>query len=384
MALKTAYCLIFLLAFGFSNAQILIADNNAVRPTGANVYSTLQAAIDAAQDDDTIYVQPSPNNYGTITVNKRISIIGGGFNQPKDNPQQSVLNTISTQTGPLSSASGSKFIGLNFSRLNLATDNLPLSDILVANCYVRDMIYQALGWGVVDRLTIYLCFFPRSGDMSALQIERGFNEMSLINCVLDNGEDIEYSGTGTGTHFFYNNIFMGPIWLQASGTNSMFYNNAFISDGSRSAFYNRLVNCFFYNNVFYGMTPSIAVAGTVSGSFASNTFENNITFNCQDNTLPPQGSNSGSGNFPNVDPELTAISLNTNWLTNYDFTPIAGGASEGTGNSGEDLGVFGGVYSIPNYIFQPVDGLPIIQTFTAQPIINPGDDLPVRVRSTGN
>jgi hypothetical protein len=297
---------------------------------------------------------------------------------------ESVLTDIIVQTGPLSSASGSRFIGLNLNRFDLAPDGSPLSDILVANCFVRDMVYQAGGWGTVDRLTIYLCFFPRLGDGRGVRIERGMNELSVINCVFDNGEIMEYSGTVTGAHFFYNNIFMGPVWMQATGTGSVFYSNIFLSDGSRSAFINRIVNCFFYNNVFYGMTPSIAVGGTVSGQFADNTFENNITFNCQDNSMPPQGANTGSGNFPNVDPEFTEISLQTTWISSFDFTPIPGGASEGTGNSGEDLGVFGGVYSIPNYVFQPVNGLPIIQTFTAQPIINPGDDLPVRVRATGN
>ena len=43
----------FLFSVSMLNAQnILIADNNPTAPSGSHVYSTIQAAIDAAVDDD--------------------------------------------------------------------------------------------------------------------------------------------------------------------------------------------------------------------------------------------------------------------------------------------------------------------------------------------
>ena len=42
---------------------IWIADNNFNAPTGANVFPTIQEAIDAASAGDIVHVQPSPTTY---------------------------------------------------------------------------------------------------------------------------------------------------------------------------------------------------------------------------------------------------------------------------------------------------------------------------------
>jgi hypothetical protein len=63
----------------YANAAILRCNNN-VGITGANIYSTLQAAHNAASMGDTIHLEPSPNSYGSLTMNKRLFIVSiGGF-----------------------------------------------------------------------------------------------------------------------------------------------------------------------------------------------------------------------------------------------------------------------------------------------------------------
>ena len=52
----------------------LIVDHNFNAPTGPHIYSTLQAASNAANPGDTIQVQPSPVAYGNISINKPILI----------------------------------------------------------------------------------------------------------------------------------------------------------------------------------------------------------------------------------------------------------------------------------------------------------------------
>ncbi len=42
-------------------------------------YKTLQGAIDSVSVGSTLYVFPSPNDYGNITIAKRIYIVGIGF-----------------------------------------------------------------------------------------------------------------------------------------------------------------------------------------------------------------------------------------------------------------------------------------------------------------
>jgi hypothetical protein len=72
--------LICLLAFSFSTfAQTIRRVNNSPNITGVNIYATLQAAHDAAVNDDIIYVEPSLASYANLTCVKRLTIIGNGW-----------------------------------------------------------------------------------------------------------------------------------------------------------------------------------------------------------------------------------------------------------------------------------------------------------------
>ena len=76
---------LLLLVVGTQAQTIRIADNNVNRPAGANIYSTIQAAVDAAvPPNDIVYVQPSVTSYGDVTINKQITLRGIGFNTGKD------------------------------------------------------------------------------------------------------------------------------------------------------------------------------------------------------------------------------------------------------------------------------------------------------------
>jgi hypothetical protein len=57
-------------------AAILTVDN---KPGSVAMYSNLQAAYDAAAQDDTIVLAASPNSYGTIDVYKRLHFRGPGY-----------------------------------------------------------------------------------------------------------------------------------------------------------------------------------------------------------------------------------------------------------------------------------------------------------------
>jgi pectin methylesterase-like acyl-CoA thioesterase len=73
--------LLFLVVVGsVASAQtIRIADKNPNRPTGNNIYSTVQAAVDAALPDDIVYIQPAETQYAEdVNVGKRITMIGLG------------------------------------------------------------------------------------------------------------------------------------------------------------------------------------------------------------------------------------------------------------------------------------------------------------------
>ena len=76
--LKNTIILVAFLGVFTLNAQTYV-DNN----VGANAnFSSLQDAIDAAADNDVIYIQPSLNSYGTVTINKRLTIVGSSHSDP--------------------------------------------------------------------------------------------------------------------------------------------------------------------------------------------------------------------------------------------------------------------------------------------------------------
>ena len=73
---KTIVTLVALCAAMAVHATVLRVSN----VSGSTApYSTVQAALDAAQEGDTIMLDASGTDYGKITITKRIALIGPGF-----------------------------------------------------------------------------------------------------------------------------------------------------------------------------------------------------------------------------------------------------------------------------------------------------------------
>ena len=70
--------LLALIAFG-SDGQTIRRCNNNPGVTGVNMYTTIQAAHDAAVAGDIIYLEPSSVSYGNLDARKRLTIIGNGY-----------------------------------------------------------------------------------------------------------------------------------------------------------------------------------------------------------------------------------------------------------------------------------------------------------------
>ncbi|HMJ70334.1 MAG TPA: hypothetical protein VK508_15625 [Cyclobacteriaceae bacterium] len=80
-------------------------------PYSPGQHTTFSAAHAAAAAGDTIYVHGSHFNYGNISVNKPLVIIGTGHNPDKQSPLVSLFETITV------SSSNVQLIGLSFARL---------------------------------------------------------------------------------------------------------------------------------------------------------------------------------------------------------------------------------------------------------------------------
>src|SRR6266581_2334469 len=89
--------LLIAFAAGNSFATVTTVSNNANSP---GQYANLQTAIDNAADGDTLYVHGSPTSYGTINLNRSLTLIGTGYNPQKDIPLVSVIATLYLDSVP--------------------------------------------------------------------------------------------------------------------------------------------------------------------------------------------------------------------------------------------------------------------------------------------
>ena len=76
----TLLAALLLLGTCVAQAQTIRRVNNTgTAVTGVNVYTTLQAAHDAASSGDIIYLEPSGISYGDLTCVRPLTIIGNGY-----------------------------------------------------------------------------------------------------------------------------------------------------------------------------------------------------------------------------------------------------------------------------------------------------------------
>ena len=80
--MKTKHLLFVLFLFTLSSLfsqTIYVVDQNPNAPSGDHVYTNLQTCIDSASDGDIIHVIPAIENYGTVTIDKELHLVGAGW-----------------------------------------------------------------------------------------------------------------------------------------------------------------------------------------------------------------------------------------------------------------------------------------------------------------
>jgi hypothetical protein len=277
-------------------------------------FSTIQAAINASNSGDTVYVNGSPINYTSFSVaNKQLVIIGPGWSPDKS------ISFVATVPGCSFTGSASN------------------------NSEIQGFVFTST-------LTV------NSGANSNFRIIRNkFN--SIIN--LDQGSTV-YSG-----FLFEGNVFNNAINAVTSSTyqnfvfqNNIFYGgNGFPGPFSLSGFSQPNNTLLLDHNLFYGpasgntdpfgscgyliITNNIFVRKNAANGNSLSTFANNITFNCGNDTPWNSNSNINSGgNIGGQDPQMvaqTAVNSGTNNPL-LDFT-IAAGPANNAAIDGKDIGL---------------------------------------------
>jgi hypothetical protein len=378
--------LLFILVIGStSNAQtIRIADNNTNRPTGANIFSTLQAAIDAAVPDDIVYITPSTTSYGNATLGKKITLKGVGFGVTEIEPRSSTLGTLTivNSSNGVDNVSGATLTGFSFSTVqfaigiggstydNITFDNVTGSDFNhtsgslpnTNNLTIRNsIIYQInIGASAMSNTKIY-----KNAIYSALSIGNTTNPLITNNL------------------FFSQYPYYGSYSLYTANCPGIRIEHNIFS-GTGVAFSN-LVNALVVNNIFYGRTPDGAGAGTTL-YFSSNTFSNNLVLS--NYTWPPPASNgtanSGVGNISGTGPLFTNAPVSASYNDTYNYTLQAGSACIGSATTGENIGPSGGLYPWTGNISLKVTAVPVITLFGNSGVVPQNQPLKSNIKAKSN
>ncbi len=302
-------------------ATVRTVSNN---PNSPGQYTSLQTAINDAglQTGDTIMVAGSPSSYGSITIAKRLVLVGAGYNNPYG--YNTILSGITLdRSNEFVGSSGTKIMGLYMNgQITLSPvsggGGTPLMDnVLIERCLLTSVWFNA--W--------------YNGNI--------FNNDTIRNCIINGYIAFDcHSNTLTPFNniYIHNNIFNGAhfnvTYGNASSMSSVFCRNNVFINRPNATIFNSVINMVVENNIFYSSYPT----GCTGCAFTKN-----IGFMCPD--MPGAG-NIGSGNMNNTDPMFVNFpALGGAFSWSYDFHLQAGspGIGAGTGDPATDIGIYGGM-----------------------------------------
>jgi hypothetical protein len=398
---RIAVFILFLLVVKTQAQTIRIADNNPTRPAGANIFATIQAAVNAASPGDLVYVQPSTTSYGDVIIDRPVTLRGIGFNSGKDIALQSTVgfvtltNTISNATN----ASGSTIEGLNITGISLGTQTgtLPytLQNITITNNGIGWVGRTSSGYVPAQSITI-----QNNAIFGITFVDSNLSQLLIYGNVITGqlafGSTCgsPYGNCANGGGALSNTIISNNIITQSTSnqffntsiSNLSITNNLFIggTDINGSRFMSgRMTDTNVSNNIFYGTNP-----GSNGSPFERNSFLNNLTFGTSNDAVPPAGTgvgNTGSGNLISVDPKFVNAPFGVVYANTMNFTLQSGSPAKNAGTDGTDIGITGGAYPATggNYLLTTPHA-PVILTLNPAAIVPQGQPILTNVKAKSN
>jgi len=324
-------------------------------------YSTIQAAVNAASNGDTIYIHGSNIQYDALTItDKRLTVIGPGW-------------------APLQ----------NFAPFQASVYGITISGANSSNTEIQ-------GLEVANSVTI-----SSSSKPDNIRFIRNHFHSSI---------SIYYGTSNFSGYVFEGNWFDGGSIAAAPGsfyTNFLFKNNIFYATyngGNVSGLYN-CVNVLLDHNLWYGpssgsaycfgsncrglmITNNIFVRRDAAANNTLSTFNNNITFNTGVNNPWAVNGNAGTPgtNVENQDPQMvsqTAVNSGTNNPL-LDFT-IPTGPANNSGTDSKDMGLLYDGSGELNWTNSRMSRLPFVYSMNiSNPNIPVGGTLSVQVEARKN
>ncbi len=341
-------------------------------PATLGQFSTIQAAIDASADGDSVYVYGSPNTYAAFTIqDKKITVIGPGWLPDKNIPLTATVTGVIIRNSPAGgSPDGSELQGLLFTSTVSPSQISVGGDIGVNNIrLIRCQFNGAVNWDLAS-----------TGHL-------------IEGCIFYNG--LNFNSSLTYQNFlFQNNMFFFSVCCLGSQVSSLtnsvnvrFDHNLFYSSnnagGGTVSFFSS--NCRFLtlsNNIFNQVNAGL----NLSFSTFNNNITNNVTLNVANATsnATPWAVNSnvdGGGNVSNQSPVMgdqTIINGN-NGTPTLNFT-IASGPANNSGSDGKDMGLLFDATGSLNWTNSRNSRIPRIFAMNiTTPTVTPGGSLSVTV-----
>jgi hypothetical protein len=338
--------LVLMVACSFSFATVRTLCNMSYC---AGTYSNFAAAQTASSNGDTIYVQGSTIDYGSITVSKSLVIIGTGHNPNKQSPLVSTFVNIVIFT------SNVQLIGLKIQHVGTTG---------VSNCVIKKCrITGTGGW-----------------PMYVPSTDNWLIEGNIIEST-DGSLCIYFGSTPSHNTIIQHNIFLGASYKIAGLINSAteqtyILNNVFLGPVSGTVHtFNAVDNCSIDNNIFYHSIPD---GNNPFDYLESCTMNNNISYGSADDTFYQPGLNNLSG----LDPQFVNYPGPPAMYTyTLDLSLQATSPGHNTGTDGTDRGVYGGTGNKFTQTGEPSIAEITAFTITSPTTIPPGGSLTISVTS---
>lgn len=346
MKTKTLFLsFVFFVCIGIHAQNVITVDNS----PGANAqYDNLPDAITAAADGDILYVHASETNYGVITINKPLSLIGYSHSS-EDRRTKITRITINTGiTGVTIKGVHVTDTGTSALVVSGSSSSEPLENFVLENNKIDGSIrFQGSG---ADNVLIRGNVMRQIGFTSSTSASQFTNTIITNNIVYSVITVVNYNSVE-----IKNNVFLGTRGVHSLNTEG----DLIVQD------------CIFYHNTSIDYNPNRD--GLV--------FQHCLSYNASGTTTPLGGTN----NIDDQDPLWVNPSDDFTYapLSDYNLQPSSPAIDAGV--SGNDIGLFTGVpedFMFNNLGFS--QGIPTVSITAITNTVAPGGTLDVTIESNSN
>jgi hypothetical protein len=353
--MKNLFLVFLLLFIQISFAQVIHTVDNS--PNSGADFDNVQTAINAAAAGDTIYIHPSPESYGNITVNKLLHFRSLGHSTQYTNGMSAQVGNIVLNS--VIAAQGITISGLRFGNLS-ASSNQNYDNLVISNCYFTKITASTTN-NACNNWVI----------TGSVLVSDNFDSINKIN---SNGWIV------TNNHLSQPNSNATWSILRRFNASDIFRNNIIVTsqNTSNATVFNDCQNFLIENCIIIFMDDSPGFNFTGN----SITFNNCLTYHNPGLVLPDLN---GSNNLNNTDPMFVNIGASNNpaFSINKDFNIQEGSPASGYGTDGQDLGLYGNSFPF-NIHGYPAD-LPFITSLQIlNNVVEVGGTLNVNIEANGN